>query len=108
MQAGRLRTILTLLRKSTTQTASGEDVVTWLALGTYRADVVPMAGREMESVGQIWAEARFKITTRLNPSITIKRADRFTWGTRTLDILDAEDVDQHRHQLTIYAKEFTS
>lgn len=108
MQSGKLRTLLTLNQKSVTQNASGEDVVTWAELGTYYADIHPLTGREVDQVGQRWAEAQFRVTARVRSDITIQRADQFIWGSRTLDILGVEDVDQRGRELLIYAKEFTS
>lgn len=107
MQAGKFRTPLTLKRNSITQNSSGEDVITPTTLGVYWADVQPMTGREMEAVSQRWAEARFRITARYRPDIEMRRADHLYWGTRTLDVLDAE-ADAKKHVLTIYAKEFTA
>lgn len=107
MQRGKLRDPLTLQRRVITQNSSGEDHITWSTLGLYWGHVRLMGGREMEAVGQKWADAQFSIVASYRPDITIQREDRFSWGTRTLDILNAEP-DMKTHMLTIIAKEFTS
>ena len=106
MNPGDLRTSVTIEQKTITgQNSSGEDVYTWSTVATMWCDVRPMSGRELEAAQQIHAEARWKIRTHY-PSVTIKRAMRAMIGTRTLDILDAEDpVGKHR-EFVMIAKEW--
>ncbi len=102
MRAGLLtRSRITISRKSVTQNSYGEDVVTWTSLGSFWANIRALQGRELESMQQTWAEARFKIDMRFQRGTDFRRADKVTWGTRTLNILDAEDPDQRQRRLFI-------
>jgi SPP1 family predicted phage head-tail adaptor len=104
LNPGNLRHAITIQRASKTQNTYGEDVVTWPALLTAHAQIRAMQGRELEAYQQQWAEARWKIRMWL-PDVTIMREDQIIWGTRTLDILDAEDPDGTGRTLEIVARE---
>lgn len=106
MRAGRLaRSRITISRASKTQNTYGEDVVTWNAIGSFWANIRAMQGRELETMQQTWAEARFRIDMRYQRGTDFQREDRITWGSRTLNILDVEDPDQTQRRLFIVAKE---
>jgi SPP1 family predicted phage head-tail adaptor len=74
--------------------------------GPFWAEVRAMQGRELEASQQTWAEARFKVRMRYQPGVTINRKDRITWGSRTLDILDAEDPDGRKREFVMVCKEY--
>lgn len=106
MRAGLLaRSRITISRASKTQNTYGEDVVSWVAIGSYWANIRALQGRELETMQQTWAEARFRIDMRYQRGTTFQREDRITWGSRTLNILDVEDPDQTQRRLFIVAKE---
>lgn len=107
MQAGKLRSRLTISRGTKTQNSFGEDVITWVSLGEFWAEILPLQGRELEVMQQRWAEARFTVRIRFQPTITFRREDRGTWGSRTLDILDVEDIDQRQRELRLICREYT-
>jgi SPP1 family predicted phage head-tail adaptor len=97
MRAGCLTQRITIQHRTVTgQDSYGQDTVSWTTStsGPFWAEIVAMQGRELANAQQKWAEARFKVTIRYQSGVTIKRQDRVSWGTRTLDILDAEDPDQ--------------
>lgn len=95
-------------RTITGQNASGEDVYLNVTLGSAWVEIKALDGKEIEKGQQLKAEARFRIDMDHPLSqYTLRRADRITWGSRTLDILDVEDPTGLRRQLTILAKEFT-
>lgn len=106
LNPGLLTDRLVIERAAKSQNAYGEDVITWQPFMTLWCHVRALVGQEMQSVQQAWAEARFKIRTYYPPA-EIRREDRAVWGSRVLDILDAEDPDGVRRELVIYAREFT-
>ena len=109
MQAGKLRQRVEHQRQTVTgQNSYGQKTYTWDAVGTYWAEVRAMQGKELDIAQQKWAEARFKVTVRYQPSVEFKRADRLVWGTRNLDIIDAEDPDGRQDMVVIVAKEYVS
>ena len=106
MQAGRLRNSVTVTRKgAATQNAFGEDVFTYDDLVTQWAEIRAMDGRELEAAQQTFAEARFKIVMR-DEGTDFRRADRITWGTRTLEILDVEDPDTRNREFHLVCREY--
>lgn len=106
MNPGDLRTSVRIEQKTVTgQDSYGQDVFTWTTVATMWCDVRPLSGRELEAAQQLHAEARWKIRTHY-PSVTIKRAMRAVIGTRTLDILDAEDPVGKRREFVMLAKEW--
>jgi SPP1 family predicted phage head-tail adaptor len=110
MRAGNRRSRVSFYRPTVTgQTASGEDTVSSVLLGTAWVQVEAITGSEREVGQQLWAEARFRIVME-HPlsSFALQRSDTIEWGTRTLDILDCEDQNQRRREVRILAKEHTS
>jgi SPP1 family predicted phage head-tail adaptor len=108
MRAGTLRSSVIIQRKTVTgQDSRGADVIDWTTDvdGPFWANVEALQGRQLEAVQQTWAEARFRVTIRYQPGIAIARADRLLWGTRVLDILDAEEPDQRHRQVVMICKE---
>jgi head-tail adaptor len=112
MQAGKLRHIITVLRKSEgAQNTYGEPAVTWASLGTFAAEVLPLSGREKQIAQQTWAEAGHAIRMRVQPSITFRRADGVVQGdwdgvsVPALDILDVQDFDGRKRELRMTCRE---
>lgn len=99
---------VTFYRKVRTQNSSGEDVVTLTELGSAWIQILPLRGRREKKKGQqTAAEAQFEIRME-HPlsSYTLRSQDVAVWGTRTLDLIVPEDLDQRRRQIGIYAEEF--
>lgn len=92
----------------TGQTASGEDTVSDIELGSAWVKLTALQGMELQAAQQRWAEARFKIQME-HPltEYTLQRKDYLTFGSRQLDILDVEDPDQSRRGIVMLAKEYT-
>ena len=96
-----------VIRKRTlgTQDTYGQQAITYPSLGSFWAEITALAGRELETIMQRWAEARFKVRLHYN-EYGIDRADRIYWGMRTLDILDIEDAEGDQRWLICYCREF--
>ncbi|OFX13202.1 MAG: hypothetical protein A2Z18_11075 [Armatimonadetes bacterium RBG_16_58_9] len=111
MRIGPYRHRITISRKTVSgQNSYGEDVsdYTTTAFGPFWAEVTALRGRELESARQTWAEARFRVRMRHQPGVTVRREDRITWGTRTLDILDAEDQAGRQREIVMYCRELVA
>lgn len=109
-QAGKYDQRVTLQRVSKTQDSFGADVSTWSTLGSYWAKVRPLTSRELEIQQQTQAPAEFVVEmdgkrSGLNEG-DIRREDRFTWGSYTLDILDARLSHQRFGTWQITARVF--
>lgn len=109
MRASNRNSRVTFYRPTiTSQNASGEDVYSNVTLGSAWVEIKALEGKEIEQGQQLKAEARFRIRMEHPLSqYTLRRADRITWGSRTLDILDVEDPLGKRRRVTLFAKEFT-
>ena len=92
-------------RTVTGQDSYGNDTIAYPTLGTFWAEVKSTQGREFSAVMQKWAEAQFAVRMHYN-TYGIDRADRISWGTRTLDILDIEDPFGDSRWLVAICKEF--
>jgi SPP1 family predicted phage head-tail adaptor len=83
----------------------GEDVLgTPTTIVTCWAEIRSLMGREFEAIQQKFAEARLKIRIRQTDT-AIQRKDYFTWGSRTIDILDIEDPTGERKEMVLYCRE---
>ena len=91
-----------------TQNSFGEDVLTSSPLGTHAANVRPLTGRETEVFLQKWADAQFVV--EMDPKRCgllegdIRREDTFTWGSYTLNILDAQLSNPRRGEWQIITR----
>lgn len=108
MRAGSLRHTIALTSPTVTgQNSVGEDIVTDTLVGTFPCLVEALVGRELERVMQRWAKANYKITMRHQPDIILTRKMTGTWNSRTLDILDVQDVgESFRPQVVMIAQDF--
>lgn len=111
MQAGKLDQRITIQHKTVTgQNSVGADTVSWTTntSGPYWAEIRPLRGREEQINEQRWAETWWTIRMRFPRDITVKREDRILWGTRILDIKDAEDThaEGRARELKLTCKEF--
>lgn len=110
MRAGNRSHRVTFTRPTVSaQNASGEDAVSNVDLGDAWVNIAALKGNEREAGQQLYAEAHYFITTE-HPlaSYTLQRKDKILWGSKTLNILDIQDVDHKRRGLRIVAKELAS
>jgi head-tail adaptor len=107
MQAGRLRHTITITETAVaSQNSYGEDVLTTSTVGEFPCNVGYLDGKELGTAMQRWARARYKITMRHQPGVSINPKMSITWEGRTLDILDVQDPsDSMRPQIIIYAQD---
>ena len=105
LNSGLLRHRITWQQKSVSgQDSAGQDIFTWLPVVTTQCSVTALSGRELEFANELWAEARLRI--EMHYVSTIKREMRGVWGTRYLDVVDAEDPGGTRMVLQVIAKEW--
>lgn len=106
--AGQLRHTVTVQRATKTQNTYGEDTSTWADLGTFPAWVYSLQGRELASMQQTWAEARFGIWMRYQPGISFRADDRVLWVDEGdyFDILDVSNPDGRRVMVEFICKEY--
>ena len=107
MQSGNLDQRVTFTRKNVTGVDSmGAEILgTPTDLGTFWAHVGFVSGQEMQDARQRWAEARYKITIRRQPGVTLQRDDTATWNSQTLDVLDIRGPGTREPYWEIFAKD---
>ncbi len=107
MQSGQLDARVQFTRRNVTgQDATGADELgTPTDLGTFWAKVEFIAGHELQDAGQRWAEARYKITIRRQPSLILQRDDTATWNSQALDVLDIRGPGTREPFWEIFAKD---
>ena len=88
------------------QDSLGQPTITWPAKQACYARVEALQGRELEAAQQTWAEARWRVTTHYISGIDTTM--RITWGSRTLEIIDAEDPNGLQERLVMTCKEFSA
>lgn len=94
MQAGKLRSLITILRATDGgQNAFGEPTVTWATLMECKAEEMPATGDERMTGQQTQAEGTVVFRIRRNAGVTLRRKDGIARGWSsptepTFDILD--------------------
>ena len=90
---------------------AGGFTLTWTALGTLWAEVVPGSGREAAGVEVTTAQVPYRITTRAAPigsSQRPKAEQRLRDGARIFTILAVSERDARGQYLTCFAREEVS
>ena len=105
-QTGQLDQRIVIKRKNVTGVDStGADTLgTPTTVATLWARVEDLDGLELTAALQRWSTARYKITIRRQPSVTINTSDYITWQGNTMDILDIGGPGTRNPFWTITAK----
>lgn len=93
VEAGRLRHVLEIQTCTEAANAAGELVPTWATAATRRAEIEPLAGRELWIAQQAQASVTHRVTLRYYAGLTPKM--RFKWGSvyfQIESVLVAEQV----------------
>ena len=100
---GDLRHRVTYQEPVETLDAYRQPVVTWQAVGTYWAEVRPLAGRELEVARQLRADVTHAVAMRRVGAIGPK--GRLLFRGRTLNIVSVLDVGERRRELKLVCAE---
>lgn len=84
----------------------GQDEYAWEPMLTTKCQALARAGNEKELAFQRWAEAQFLFKMNFVDHDAIKREMRGIWGTRTMNVIDAEDPYGTRAWTHVVAKEW--
>lgn len=105
MNAGLLRHVLTVQQSVSTQDASGDPVVAWSTLGTVRAAIEPIRGREATVGNQTLSEMDTRIRIRYSPlSAQITALHRLVHQGTPFNIVSIAQPDMGQRELEILAK----
>ena len=107
---GQLRSQVIPQRRYTVKDSYGQDVVSYANLltgdGKVWAEVVDGAGVEVERARRVVAEASAVITIRWMR--VLETTARFTFGSRTLEVVDVGNEGQRNQWLVCACKELAS
>lgn len=103
VRAGQLRHRLAFKSLSQVQNETGEAIDTFTLYATLWGSVSPMTGRELENAQQIIGEKTHMVKIRYNSSVAI--TDRFTFDSRTFEVVHILDADERNIRMEIMAKE---
>ena len=93
LDPGHMRHRLTLQTVSrSTSTVSGSQTNTWSTATTLWAAIEPTSGREFQRADSQVAEVTHKVTCRYRAAI--EPDARFTWGSRTFEIVSVVNMDE--------------
>lgn len=110
MRAGRLRHVVEAQAATTTKAASGEEVVSYATVATFRAEIEPLRGDESVLVNMPQAVVTHRITARAKfravPSVQyrLKYTDRYG-STRYFGVVQILDRLELGREVDILAKE---
>ena len=100
-----LNNTLTLKANSPSVNGQGEPIDSWSGTTTIKARVQPVTGGEQFTIGKRTVTVTHKVFCRTTTAITAR--NRFTFGSRTLEILSVRNVDEAAHHYEIECAEIT-
>lgn len=110
LQAGNLRHVVTLQRKTGATNTTGEETDTWTTLATVWASVEPFidsrrGGTEEMQASQLIAISWTRIRMRYSASFSIGPRDRVSWNGRVFDIVNVNNREERNAELELICKE---
>lgn len=105
MRAGRLRHMIQIEEAVTTADSSGDPVTVWTAIGTTRADILPIRGREAVFGNQTLSEFDTKIIVRWSPLTELITAKhRLTHQGTIFNVVSPAHVAMGKEEIEILCK----
>jgi len=103
MQAGKLRTTITIEKVGTAVDANGDVAPTYTYIDKRKAWVRGLTGREFMAAQQTGSDVTNKVTMRYYEGLTPEH--RFLVDGRTLEILSVLNVDERNKTMDVMCKE---
>lgn len=105
LRSGRLRDVIKIQRRSTTQDANGEESATWTLVGERRAEMVATPGREVWSSKERHARVPTVFRIRFPRDFDVLPQMRVVYRSRVFDITSAIDEDGRREEMLLTCDE---
>jgi SPP1 family predicted phage head-tail adaptor len=106
MHVGRLRQTITVETNTPARDAAGQPIDSWATHCTRRASVLPISARERKVGQQTSADVTHVVTVRSDATTRAITPDmRITWGSLTLHITRAYDLDNAQQWVEMEATE---
>jgi SPP1 family predicted phage head-tail adaptor len=101
MRAGSLRSVVSIETPSVSQSGTGSyETASWSTFAAgLRADIDERPGRESIEAGQVNPQRPVRVTIRYLAGVTTEM--RVLFGTRVLQIVGIQDLDQRRRALLL-------
>lgn len=104
MRLGDLRHLLRLERPATgAPDAYGQPPTGWEPVGSVYAEVIPLAGRELEFARQLEARTTHQVTVRHREGLNTTM--RLVFGTRVLNIVAVRNENERNDAMIVLAQE---
>ncbi len=103
--AGRMREVVTLQQRSSSQDDAGEPVLTWLEVGKRRAEKTSRAGREAVSADQRSGRVPTTFRIRYPTEFTVLPKMRLVHRGVAFEIISCDDRDGRRVDLFLECEE---
>lgn len=101
MPAGKYNQRVTLQRQAITRDSAGGQVITWVTVGTYWAEVRTFVATERYIAGaeQQQAKSVHQVQMRWREDVSV--TDRVLWRGEVLEVTSTEDRDARKWELTL-------
>jgi SPP1 family predicted phage head-tail adaptor len=96
---GKLRERVTVQQASGSRNSLGETVLSWSDFATVWASVEGVSAREALAAGQQDTTITHRVRLRYLPGLT--QRDRFSWGSRTLNIVSLLEYNNRAEHVAI-------
>jgi len=107
VKAGKMRHLVTLQRRSTTQDAMGQPTETFTTIADVVCQIQSTIGREfLRASGEVSVGSHV-VHTRARDDITLHAYDRILFGTRVFDIEGVSDLNEDKRLWRIAVTELT-
>jgi SPP1 family predicted phage head-tail adaptor len=100
---GDFRQSITIQSPSESQNAYGEEVITWQTFAQSWAKITQLSGREQYYAQEVTPLATHQVKLRYLAGVT--PAMQIVWGSRTLQIIDVNDLDGRQIELALICQE---
>lgn len=105
MQGGRLRQRITIQQESVTRDTFGAESITWAAVATVWASVLPGSSGERYVSTVELHQAEISHTVRIRYRAGLGPTLRVVWGSRVLPILSVVDPTGRQAELVLLCRE---
>lgn len=108
MKSGKMNKRVTLQRKTSTRSETGQVLPTVTELGKSFCSINPLSGREYIVSDGAHSDVTHKISMRARSDLSLRPDDQILYGTRTFDIQSVLDEEEDGRQWMIMVKELIS
>lgn len=107
MVRSRFRQTITLQSPPSGVDARGQLSGSWTTQATKRAEVKQLTGRDLQSAGQLYQGAQYRVSYWYDSAVDVTTKWRVGWGSKTLEIGNVLNVDEQNRITELLCSEVT-